>query len=239
MSACPFNNTDGTSPLSPALSPPRGEGGGAKLRAGLPPLTPRFAALPMDERGYPVPFFVQWVDGKPDFRIMDGAKLVRCVKERLCWTCGQPLGRWLAFVIGPMCTVTRTTSEPASHRDCAEWSVLGCPFLSRPNMVRREDELTESCVQAGHGIKRNPGVIAVWMTKEFKLFRDAKGGVLFSVGAPESVSWWREGRSATRAEVVESVMSGLPLLADECRSAGELKELEREAAVATRWFPPD
>lgn len=36
------------------------------LRADLPPLPPRMQRLPVDERGYPVSFFVAWPDGKPD-----------------------------------------------------------------------------------------------------------------------------------------------------------------------------
>ena len=41
----------------------------------LPPLPRRFLGLPIDDRGYPVPWFVHWVDGKPDFRLVrpDGA----------------------------------------------------------------------------------------------------------------------------------------------------------------------
>src|SRR5690242_2247182 len=105
------------------------------------PLPDRIARLPLDERGYPVPWFVDWVDGKPEFRAMDPAKWKRAVKERLCWVCGDRLGVLLVFPIGPMCGINRTTAEPPSHRDCALWSVRNCPFLSRPHMVRREDAL--------------------------------------------------------------------------------------------------
>ncbi len=240
MNTCPFKHEVQKEPTSPRPSPPSDGGEGAgKLRAGLPPLTPRIAALPIDERGYPVPFFVEWIDGKPDFRVADSNKLVLCVKAQLCWTCGQPLGNFKAFPIGPMCAVNRTTAEPPSHRDCAEWSVKGCPFLSRPGMVRREDELTEAnkANVPGEMITRNPGVTCIWVTKHFRLFPDGLGGVLFNVGQPDSVSWWREGRPATRAEVEESTESGLPFLVKMCDSAEAMKDLAQHVAVAKRLWP--
>lgn len=189
------------------------------LRPDLEPLPLRLRKLPIDGRGYPVPWFVAWVDGPdgpetvPEFRAMDGRKFRAAVKHKLCWVCGEPLGRWLAFPIGPMCAITRTISEPPSHRECAEWSIRNCPFLSQPQMVRREENLpAESEPAAGHGLKRNPGVICLWITRAYELFDDGAGKTLITVGAPESVTWWREGRAATRAEVEESVWSGLPNL---------------------------
>jgi hypothetical protein len=168
------------------------------LRPDLPPLPERLKTLPVDGRGYPVPFFVAWVDGKPEFRAMDGDKLRQCLRFGLCWCCGQPLERLRTFVIGPMCTITRTSSEPASHAECAAWSVKGCPFLSRPNMVRREDEFLNANARSAPGImiERNPGVSCLWATKSFRLFNDGAGKQLIEVGKPVSVSWWREGRAA-------------------------------------------
>lgn len=189
-----------------------------KLRDGLPPLIDRIAALPIDERGYPVPFFVAWIDGKPDFRMVDPEKLVQCVKGKLCWVCGQPMGRNKVFLIGPMCCITRTTAEPPSHLNCAEWSVKGCPFLTRPNMVRREDDFTRANEEnvPGEMIKRNPGVTAMWSTSYYTMFPDPAGKVLFQVGSPEGVSWWKEGRPATRQDVMESIESGIHFLLEAC-----------------------
>src|SRR5580692_7475343 len=94
----------------------------------------RMTALPIDERGYPVPWFVDWIDGKPEFRAMDPRKFVRAIKEKLCWVCGQRLGVNVCFVAGPMCGINRTSSEPPSHRECAVWSAQNCPFLNNPRM---------------------------------------------------------------------------------------------------------
>lgn len=182
-----------------------------QIRPGLPPMPERIAQLPVDpERLYPVPFFVAWVEGKPEFRAMDGAKWVKCVKEKLCWVCGQSMGAHKAFTIGPMCTINRVTAEPPAHLECAEWSVKACPFLSRPNMVRREDEFTDSLKGniAGISSDANPGTTCIWTTKTFEIFRDPKRRPLIAVGDPTSMSWWKEGRPATTEEVREALMTG-------------------------------
>ena len=196
-------------------------------RSDLGALPPRIAKLPIDARGYPVPWFVAWVDGPdgpetvPEFRAMDARKFRAAVKLKLCWVCGEPLGRWLAFPIGPMCAITRTTAEPPSHRECAEWSIAHCPFLSQPRQVRREDRLPEDVEDpAGNFIKRNPGVVCLWVTRSYELFNDGAGKPLITIGQPESVSWWCEGRAATRAEVDASVGSGLPILLNEAKRDG-------------------
>lgn len=218
MSACPFHHP---------------------VRKDLPELPPRIAALPVDERGYPVPFFVAWIEGKPEFRIADSAKLVRCVMEKLCWVCGQKLGRHMAFVIGPMCSVNRITAEPPSHLDCAEWSVKGCPFLSKPQMVRREDELTEANKEnvAGEMITRNPGVILIWVTRSYRILKDPSGKPLFEIGEPEETSWWRLGRTATRSEVLESIESGILLLEAKCDGDDDLAALNMARTKAEQLLP--
>jgi hypothetical protein len=187
------------------------------------------AALPVDERGYPIPFFVAWIDGKPDFRIADADKFQRCVREKLCWVCGQPLGVFKSFVIGPMCAINRTAGDPPAHLDCALWSVKGCPFMAKPKMHRREDDRTNACKGnvAGILIERNPGVSMIWTTKTFTPFPDGKGKALFEIGEPQSITYWREGRTATRAEIEESIETGLPRLMEIC----EMEEPKNRAAA--------
>lgn len=169
-------------------------------------------------RGFPVPWFVAIVDGEYDFRVMDARKLREAIRFGLCWVCGGKLGANKAFVIGPMCGVTRTNGEPPSHLECARFSAMHCPFLTRPNMKRREDELTRSLEGnvAGIGLKRNPGAVAVWASKRYENFTDGKGGILFRIGEPLGVEWYACGRSATRQEVLDSIESGLPLLREAC-----------------------
>lgn len=191
-----------------------------ELRPELPPLPERIRKLPVDRRGYPVPWFVAWVDGEPEFRAADGQKYRRALHEHLCWTCGERLGTHLSFVIGPMCAVNRISAEPPSHHDCAVFSAIACPFLSRPHMRRREGGLPAEASDApGMAILRNPGVALVWTTRAMGLVRaprpDGTDGVLVRFGRPSRVECFAEGRPATRDEVVASITGGLPLLARE------------------------
>lgn len=215
----------------------------------LDPLPPRLEVLPKDPRGYPVPWFVAEVpgiDGRPptyDFRVMDPEKFVQAVKHRRCWICGQPLGRWLVFSIGPMCTITRTISEPPGHLECAHWSVKNCPFLVNPKFTRNVEGLPANVDEpAGIGLMRNPGVMCLWITRSYEVFKPphrAKGQTplpLITIGDAQSVEWWREGRPATRAEVEASISGGIPTLLAAAKADGpfavEMMGKQYEAAAA-------
>lgn len=219
----------------------------------LPPMPDRIARLPRDRRGFPVPWFVTWYkdgepcptgEGEPDFRVADQDKMARAVNlrkfgHRLCWVCGGAMGKHLAFVIGPMCAINRTISEPPSHFECAEFSAKACPFLSKPRMRRNDKDMPEKIVEAaGNAILRNPGVACVWITRSYRIERAHGGrpGSLFALGDPERVLWFCEGRDATRAEVLASINSGFPLLEEVARREGNgaeeaLKEYRERAMV--------
>lgn len=217
-------------------------------REQLPPLPARIARLPVDARGYPVPYFVAWVDGRPDHRMIDEKKIRPALKLGLCWICGQALGAFKGFAVGPMCAITRTVSEPPSHRECLEFAARACPFLTRPLAHRRLANLPADRKDApGLGLDRNPGCLGVWMTRSFETFGAWRGnaGTLYSIGAPSSIDWYAQGRPATRAEVNESIASGLPALRELARDqdrqepgAGAVRELERQIARVWALLPP-
>jgi len=199
----------------------------------------RIATRPKDSRGFPIPWFVEFIDGEPDFRIADRVKLAIALRRDLCWICGEPMGRYLTFPIGPMCTVNRISAEPPSHFECAEYAARVCPFLTQPRMKRNEKELPDNESPAGLMIKRNPGVVALWTTKSYKLLR-VENGVLLQLGEPQLVLWYCQGRTATRKEVEESINSGLPALETIARAEGEdsLHELWQQTEEARKHLPP-
>jgi len=227
------------------------------LHPALPPLPRRIKMLPVDERGYPVPWFVQWfhADGSPcryapdpfvdhpDFRVADARKKVAAVQENLCWVCGEQLGKYLAFTIGPMCAVNRVSSEPPAHRECAEFSARACPFLTKPKVVRRENDITPRAEEApGQMLMRNPGVALVWVTLKYKILHTSDprpGGFLLQVGPPACLFWYCEGREATRAEVAASILSGLPALRDAAEAEGPeaVKNLQRQIVAMEDLLP--
>lgn len=227
---------------------------GPALREGLPPLPSRMAHLRRDARGYPVPWFVAWIDGVPDFRVIRPGGTAMAFKRKLCWLCGHPMGVNLSFVIGPMCAVNQITAEPASHKDCAEFAVQACPFLTIPNAKRREANIPEDTKEpAGVMIRRNPGVSVIWTSSSYRPF-SAPGGYLFQLGTPVrlrtptledplsgrwDVQWWREGRLATRQEAVDALRSGMPLLIEmaQAESAAALKRLSEQYQAALFLLP--
>src|SRR5437879_3421217 len=109
------------------------------------PIPPRMARRPISAKGFPVPYFVTHKDeaGEWDFRQISGQTILACFQRRLCWLCGEPLGQYLAFTIGPMCSINRVSSEPPAHRECAEYGVRACPFLSKPRMRRNREGLPD------------------------------------------------------------------------------------------------
>jgi len=193
------------------------------------------AKLPLD-RGYPVPWFVEWIDGVPDFGIMDGRELVQAIQQNLCWVCGQPLGSYLAFTIGPMCAVNRVSAEPPSHRDCAIYSATACPFLTRPKMRRRHDTSypAEAEKPGGMMLERNPGVALVWITKRYTTIPQPPNTPLFRIGSPHAVLAFAHGKRARPDEVHESIVTGLPALVDAAKQDGRgaMEELARALRLA-------
>src|SRR5262249_14908101 len=129
-----------------------------------------------------------------------------------------------------LCGVNRTSSEPPSHRDCAEFAVRACPFLTQQELERRTSGLPEEQTPApGFAITHNPGVALLWITRRYRLWEvpadavreaGAQPGVLFEMGEPEVIECYREGREATRQEISAAIERGLPYLRETAMSQG-------------------
>ncbi|MBX9587865.1 MAG: hypothetical protein K2X43_01080 [Hyphomonadaceae bacterium] len=188
-------------------------------------------------RGFPIPWFV-WVkpDGTPDFRVIREHGIAIAYKKQLCWVCGEKLGRYHAFVVGPMCGVNRVTSEPSCHRECGEYAAIACPFLTKPLAIRNERGLPESAGAAGQMIKRNPGAVLLWVQKEPpKPFR-VDNGHLFRLSDPVELRCFSRSKPANIEDVLYSVRTGMPLLAAMAKKDGPQAEraLRQQAAVFDR-----
>jgi hypothetical protein len=194
------------------------------FRAELTPLPERMRHLRVFN-GYPVPWFVPWkTDGTPEFRVVTHERRDEALRTRSCWVCGDVLGRYLAFVLGPMCGITRTTSEPPCHRECAHWSVVNCPFLNGREKRRRDDELTKQLDLVGSTpgfmIPRQPNAVLIWVTKSFERFDDGRGNWLLRVGSPLQLSCWSGGKRCATSVVRASIESGFPTLYQAAEAEG-------------------
>jgi hypothetical protein len=208
------------------------------VRRELPPMPKAIAALPLDPRGYPIPWFVAMVNGVADFRVINPQKVVDAVRNKRCWVCGGAM--WTGkgtFVIGPMCAVNHVSAEPPSHYECAEWSARACPFLSRPHMTRRGNDDIRDVTEpiGGVSIARNPGVTILWTSRSYRAIRvGATQPPLFRIGDAVQIRCYTQARPATPAEVRAAFDGGLPILEAEASREGpdaarELVKLVRDA----------
>jgi len=214
------------------------------IRPNLKSIVPdKMRRRPLDARGYPVPWFVAWIAGKPDFRIVDPNKFHLAIDKRRCWLCGQPVGKYATFVVGLMCIVNHTSAEPPSHLECAKFAARGCPFLTIPEAQYRASKLPDHVRSNPGMLSHNPEVCALWTTSEWQTFTaigpDGERGTLVEFGEPKSVSYWREGREATPAEVRDAFYKRLPVLQAAAEQEGGTapQVLAARVDAALFWFP--
>jgi hypothetical protein len=213
------------------------------LRKGLPTLPARMVKLPIDRRGYPVPWFVQWVNDEPNFQIVSPQRFRQAIRFGNCWICGDRLGARKTFVMGPLNIINRVTSEPACHYDCARFAAQACPFLILPQAKYKEAP-AGAVPAAGEMTNRNPGCVALWTTKTFKMQPAGEGKKLIVVSDPVAVDWYANGKLASRATVKASLEDGLrliwaPLAAEPLKRAriDGLVEFENAYAKALQYLP--
>jgi hypothetical protein len=78
---------------------------------------------------YLVPFTVEWIDGKPDFRVINRAKIIECGRDKLCGVCGHKLGEFCWFIGGELCKENHIFVDPPMHEECARFTAATCPFV--------------------------------------------------------------------------------------------------------------
>jgi len=208
------------------------------MKTRFPDAPPEIARLPVEERGFPVPYFVTWIDGRPEFRGVDPDHVADADRRGVCWVCGGKLPGLKCFVVGPMCTVNRLSAEPPSHPSCSRFAAVACPFLSRPQAKRRDMGDIPHAPPAGIMLDHNPGVTALWLTRSYRSER-YRAGLLFRLGPPVAVEWFTEGRRATRSEALAGYRAGLPRLIElsdfEGREARD--DLAGKLRRARKWLP--
>lgn len=179
------------------------------IRNNLPALPATMSHLQIDERGYPVPWFVKWYDGKPDFRIVDSEKFIRAVRDELCFVCGGKLGKFRAFVGGPMAILQMVSAEPPTHHSCAEFAVKACPFLLLPRSKRRRSNMPED-THSNVGetedvfVEENPGISGVWTCVRYRV---SPSGRTFHFADCARLQFFTEGREATQIEIENALHS--------------------------------
>lgn len=144
----------------------------------------RIKKLKRDGAGFPIPWFVPVIEGAPDFTRIDPDKIRDAVFFKLCYLCGQKLGSHKAFLVGPMCAMSRETVEPPCHVECAIFEAMVC------------------------GEHRKFGVALVWSTRSFETHRIGER-LQFKMGVADDMAFFVHGRPATGEEIATSIKTGL------------------------------
>lgn len=161
----------------------------------------RVAELQKDERGYPIPHTVQWVNGKPDFRVIDQAKWVDAVVNHKCGICGQTLEGQMAFVGGPISIKNRLFADLPMHKECAEYAVQVCPFIAMPKFKYAAFERIEKngfkpgeLQVISSGSSNKPEKFGLGLTDGFQVARVMPNNdVVLMANDFSSIDWWVEG----------------------------------------------
>ena len=128
--------------------------------------------LKVDPRGYPIPFFVSYVDGKPEFRFLNTDRVLMIIDKKLCHICGKKLPKdYCYFIAGPLGLKNGISSDAGMHRVCAEFSLKACPHLFFQNAdYRVNDELAKKYHRAAHPslITTKPDILYLVKASKFK-----------------------------------------------------------------------
>lgn len=152
----------------------------------------RVARLARDERGYPIPHSVMYIDGKPDFRVVDQEKWMHALNTRRCGICGDSLGAHIAFVGGPLSIQNRLFTDLPMHRDCAAYALQVCPFLAAPRFAFAK--LTGEGLAVNENVSdQRPERFGLGMTKTYRLVQLPDKQLVIQAGEFRSTEWWVNG----------------------------------------------
>lgn len=170
------------------------------------PMPARIARLPRTESGYPAPFFVIiGPDGKPDPRILDPIKQVRCFTDRLCGICGERWDWWMFFISGPQALEHRVSADPPMHEECARYALKVCPYLCRPRAKRAKEYSVPTLLTPGVDfIPERPERFALIKARasQIKFGRASRTqpGMLYQYPPPIEVEWFDAPKEVSDAD---------------------------------------
>jgi hypothetical protein len=145
-------------------------------------IPPFLSHLKVDERGYPIPFFVAYVKGKPDFRMIDPKKFNYCFEQDLCFVCGKKHVKKNYFIVtGPQGLANGVHSDCPSHRGCLEYSLKICPHLFFESSQRNErgEHYNHAVKTTGvAGVKEKPDILYLIKADKWVTIPGPNGGVL-------------------------------------------------------------
>lgn len=110
-------------------------------------IPPELSHLELDERGYPIPYFVGKINGKFNFKYQDRKKRDSCIQFRWCPICAKRLDKEFSYVItGPRGLKNKVVSDAPMHLLCAEFTLKTCPHIHFEKAERKEEPVAGSYI---------------------------------------------------------------------------------------------
>lgn len=178
--------------------------------------------LPVDPRGYPIPYIVlKDDDGTAHFIVNDHHAVVRCTRHDLCSICGKPLETLRMFVGGVRNAFHRNGAyiDPPMHPECCRYALQVCPFLAVPSYHGVKDVTKHiERVQADATFVDNTSVrgkpvmfVAIVVPQKYDLVFDGSAMVFKPHRPYRSIEYWRDGKQLAfheGKEIRDAVLSG-------------------------------
>jgi hypothetical protein len=169
-------------------------------------LPPRIAALPRDDRGYPIPYIVMRdATGKPQFTANDMALVYLAIRDGLCHVCGQALEDVVWFVGGAGSALANggigAFADGPMHHECMRFAVTYCPHIAGRMVHALAPRIGETLRQQGfHAVDTTtiPGTPSVFVAVSVahdRWWYDRNGAAgTFIVRLPyRKLEYWQHG----------------------------------------------
>ena len=146
--------------------------------------------LPTDPRGYPVPNFATYRNGKYDFTEVDPAAYGNAIVYKRCHITGLALGKEIAFVGGPISIGNRAFSDAGMLPDAARYAMQACPFIAAPKFAYAARTAPKA---GGHLSPDRPKIFGLGVASSYRV--ESRGGqvIIFASEWVKPVEWWKDG----------------------------------------------
>lgn len=191
------------------------------------PIPRRMTTLRRTESGMPIPKFASWINGKPDFTVMDMTFMKSAITARRCGICGEPLGRYASFVGGPLSQLSGQYSEPPFHKDCAEFALQICPFILTGHNMRKNKPTAQIMVN-NKVSPENPKVFGL-VTATIGTYSFEPRYMTFFLTETAEPEWWYQGHRVTSDEdraILENALRAAQYnIQEQARAAGITRKI--------------
>lgn len=158
--------------------------------------------LPVDSRGYPVPYFIIVKDGVPNFKFVDNDKRKDAFDRKICGICGKKLDKkefW--FVGGPLMLKNRVATDIHMHGKCAKASLSLCPYLHHQKADRVSTGDEPGVIKTPHIVPDKPSIVYLVMADHVEWIRHSEG--LYKFRPVRAHEYKYENNVLTETGVVE------------------------------------